>query len=125
MIVGKKYKYLQITFGGVDAIEGDVDDPSQYEGAPANPQQFVAECCPQDLTVAVFVEQVEALGVVQTDQGGHGQTQQEDEEQAEVENLSHQSGLVQDLLLALVLQQCLVVVVVVGENAGERVQDQP
>ena len=99
-------------------VEGDVDDPGQYEGAPANPQQFVAECCSQDLSVAVFVQQVDALVVVQTNQGDQGQTQQEDEEQAEVESLSHQSGLVQDLLLALILQQGLVVVVVVGENAG-------
>ena len=59
------------TSGGVNGVEGDVDDPGQYEGAPANPQQFVAECCSQDLSVAVFVEQVEALGVVQPDQGDH------------------------------------------------------
>ena len=112
------------TSGGVNGVEGDVDDPGQYEGAPANPQQFVAECCSQDLSVAVFVQQVDALVVVQTDQGDQGQTQQEEEEQAEVETLPHQGGLVQALLLSVLhLQQGLVVVVVVGEDTGERVQD--
>ena len=106
------------TSGGVNGVEGDVDDPGQYERAPANPQQFVAECCSQDLSVAVFVQQVDALVVVQTNQGDQGQTQQEEEEQTEVESLPHQSRLMLYLLLSIILQQGLVVVVVVGENAG-------
>ena len=114
------------TSGGVNGVEGDVDDPGQYEGAPANPQQFVAECpvLSQDSLVSILVPQGEALAGVQSDQGGHGQTQQEEEEQAEVETLPHQGGLVQALLLSVLhLQQGLVVVVVVGEDTGERVQD--
>ena len=106
------------------SVEGDVDDPGQYEGGPANPQQFVAECCSQVLSVAVFVQQVDALVVVEIDQGDQGQTQQEDEEQAEVESLPHQGGLVQEVL-RFIPQQSLVVVVVVREDAGERVHYQP
>ena len=79
----------------MDGVEADVDDPGQNEGAPANPQQFVAECCSQDFCVADLVHQGEALGGVQGDQGVHGQAQQEDEEEAEVESLPHQGGLVQ------------------------------
>ena len=120
-----KERGKDINSGGVDGVEGNVDDPGQYEGAPPEAQQFVAESAvpPQDPSVAELIHQDETLGGVQPDQGGHRQTQEEEEEQAEVETLSHQGGLVQDLLLTL-LQQSLVVVVVVGEDAGQRVHDQ-
>ena len=113
------------TFRGMDGVVADVDDPGQYEGPPANAQQYGAEKgCLNYRIVAVLVHQGDNLGGVRPDHGGHGQTQQEEEEQAEVETLSHQGGLVQDFLLT-VLQKGLVVVVVVGEDAGERVEDQP
>ena len=110
----------------MDTIEANTVDPGQYEGDPAKPQQFVAESpvLPQDPSEAVLVHQSQALVMVQPVQGGHSQTQQEEEEQDEVERLPHQGGLVQALFLPL-LQQGLVVVVVVGENTGERVHDQP
>ena len=110
----------------MDGIEAYVDDPGQDKGDPAKSQQFVAESpiLSQDPLVSILVHQGEALAGVQSDQGGHGQTQQEEEEQAEVETLPHQGGLVQALLLSVLhLQQGLVVVVVVGEDTGERVQD--
>ena len=88
----------------MDGVEADVDDPGQDEGGQANAQEFVAECCSQDLSLAELVHEGEALGVVHADEGGHGQAQQEDEEQTEVETLPHQGGLVQDLLLAVLLQ---------------------
>ena len=123
---------MRDTFGWMDTVEDDVGDPGQDEAAPANGQQFVAErpVLPQDLSVAALVHQGEALAGVQPHQAVHGQTQQEDEEQTEVESLSHQGGLVQDLLLVVLVlvrhsQQSLVVVVVVGEDTGERVHDQP
>ena len=122
---------MRDTFGWMDTVEDDVGDPGQDEAAPANGQQFVAErpVLPQDLSVAALVHQGEALAGVQPRQAVHGQTQQEDEEQTEVESLPHQGGLVQDLLLAVLVlvrhsQQSLVVVVVVGENTGERVHNQ-
>ena len=110
----------------MDTIEANTGAPGQYEGDPAKPQQFVAESpvLPQDPSEAVLVHQSQALVMVQPVQGGHSQTQQEEEEQDEVESLPHQGGLVQALFLPL-LQQGLVVVVVVGENTGERVHDQP
>ena len=108
----------------MDEVEADVDEPGPYEGPPASPQQIVADRCCQDTSVAVWVHQDEPLGVVQGDQGVQGQTQQEEEEQAEVKTLSHQGGLVQDFFLSI-LQNGLVVVVVVGEDARKRVQNQP
>ena len=115
-----------INIGGVDGVEANIDDPGQHEGGPSQPQQVVAESpvFPQLSSDAVLVHQSQALGGVQTEQGGHSQTRQEEEEQAEVDSLPHQGGLVQEIL-RFILQQSLVVVVVVGENAGERVHDQP
>ena len=116
---------LTDTSGGVDGVEADVDDPGPNEGPPSNAQHYGAEnCWLKYCILAVLVHQGEALGGVQTVEGGHGQSQQEEEEQAEVETLPHQGGLVQALLLSVLhLQQGLVVVVVVGEDTGERVQD--
>ena len=102
----KKTWDLSDTFGWMDTIEANTGDPGQYEGDPAKPQQFVAESpvLPQDPSEAVLVHQSQALVMVQPVQGGHSQTQQEEEEQDEVETLPHKGGLVQHLLLALVLQ---------------------
>ena len=105
-------------------VEADVDDPGPYEGPPTNPQQIVADSCCQDTSVAARVHQAELLGVVQGVESVQGQTQQEEEEQKEVKTLSHQGGLVQDFFLSI-LQNGLVVVVVVGEDARKRVQNQP
>ena len=111
------------TSGGVDGVEADVDDPGPNEGPPSNAQHYGAEICWFEYRVlAVLVHQGEALGRVQTVEGGHGQSQQEEEEQAEVETLSHQGRLVQ-VLFPFSVQQSIVVVVIVGEDTGERVQD--
>ena len=86
------------TSGGVDGVEADVDDPGPNEGPPSNAQHYGAEICWFKYRVlAVLVHQGEALGRVQTVEGGHGQSQQEEEEQAEVETLSYQGWLVQVL----------------------------
>ena len=80
----------------MDEVEADIDDPGPYEGTPANPQHIVADgwpihnCRPPEFRVGVH-----------PDQNDHGQTQQEEEEQAEVETLSHQGRLVQDFLLSI------------------------
>ena len=108
-----------VTSRGMSAVEADVDDPGQHEGDPAESQQFVAESSilSQLSSVAELVHQDEAVAGVQADQGDHREAHQQDEEETEVETLSHQSGLVQ-LLLPPVHQQSLVVVVVVGEDTG-------
>ena len=114
------------TSGWMDGVEANVNDPGQDEGDPTLAQQFVAESpvLSQDPPVSILVHQGEALTGVQSEQGGHSQTQQEEEEQAEVEALPHQGGLVQHLTLTVLQQGAkLVVVVVVGQDAGERVHD--
>ena len=75
----------------MSAVEADVDDPGQHEGDPAESQQFVAESSilSQLSSVAELVHQDEAVAGVQTDQGVECQIHQEDEEEAEVETLSH------------------------------------
>ena len=68
------------TFRGMDGVEADVDDPGQYEGPPANAQQYGAEKgCLNYRIVAVLVHQGDYIGGVQL-VNFESQTQQEAEE---------------------------------------------
>ena len=66
-----------INIGRVDGVEGNVDDPGQYEGGPTKCQQLVTQgsVLSQFSSVAVLVYHGEALFGVQTDDSGHGQNQ--------------------------------------------------
>ena len=62
-----------MTSGGVDTVEGRVEDPGQEVGGPAYGESEVTNLCPElDLATSVVHQQP---GGLQSSQGGHRQTE--------------------------------------------------
>ena len=76
MIISSPVSSVQlsaVTSGGVDTVEGRVEEPGKEEGGPAYAENEVTNLRAEaDLATSVVHQQP---GALQSSQGGHGQTE--------------------------------------------------